>query len=101
MIIGILFTQFSQAQTAAPLNQDVLDFLKTFPVAKIQNTIQNLQTDLKVCEKSKNDIVAKSDSTNRQLSSEIIILKQHLNTADMKTDNFRNNTENTIVLEHV
>lgn len=95
VIIGIFFTYTSQAQALPPITQDVLDFLRSFPVAKIQSTIQNLQSDLKACEKSKTEIIAKSDSTNQQLSNEISALKQHLNTADMKTDNIRKNAEDT------
>jgi hypothetical protein len=98
LLMLILFTHFSQAQVAAPISQDVLDFLRNFPVAKIQSTIQNLQADLKACEKSKTDILANADSTNRKLSNEITALKQHLNTAEMKTDNIRKNTEDSVVL---
>ena len=98
VIIGILFTHFSQAQTAPPISPNVLDFLRSFPVAKIQSTIQNLQTDLKACEKSKTDILANADSTNRKLMAENVALKQHLNTAEMKTDNIQKNTEDSVVL---
>lgn len=98
VIIGIVFTHFSHAQVAAPISQDVLDFLRSFPVAKIQSTIQNLQTDLKACEKSKTDILANADSTNRKLMAENVALKQHLNTAEMKTDNIRKNTEDSVEL---
>lgn len=98
LILGIFFTHFSQAQTVAPISQDVLDFLRSFPVAKIQSTIQNLQADLKACEKSKSNIIANADSTNNRLIKENTAIKVRLNVAEMKTDNIRTNADNSVSL---
>lgn len=88
IILGILFTQFSQAQELTPKAAKLLATgdLRIFPATQILNVIESLQSDLKNCEATNAKIITNERNLNKKLTWQLSETQQLLSRAETRAD---------------
>jgi hypothetical protein len=87
-ILGILFSQFSQAQKIDIKPPTPLDVgnLKNFPATQILNVIESLQTDLQRCETLNARIIQNERQTNKTLTFKLTETQTLLSRSETRAD---------------